>query len=66
MDEGEEVACRLGAWNGYDQSTMEGLQRARELRRNMRPHDQLGRNALRAVVFARKHESVDTRSADKA
>ena len=50
----------------HDQSTMEGLQRARELRRNMRPHDQLGRNALRAVVFARKHESVDTRSADKA
>ena len=36
---GEDSVCRISAWNGYDMSTQAGLEKARELRRKLRPRD---------------------------
>ena len=39
LEAGPSAAVRLSCWNGYDVSTAEGGQRAREERRRLRPKD---------------------------
>ena len=39
---GHDSVCRISAWNGCNMSTQAGLEKARELRRKLRPRDLWG------------------------